>query len=107
MMLQKSFLKSSGQLWKLWLSLALVVLGWLSIPLALGGYVDQDSGALLILAGVFVAVCATVWASISIKCPACKARLLWRAISKESHKTWLVSLLSQSECPHCGAAFGR
>ena len=104
-MLEKSYLRSSGQLWKLWLGLTLAVLGWISIPLELAGYMGPgDAGSLLIVAGVSVAVCGFVWASISIRCPKCKARLLWRAVRKQSHKTWLVSLVTDSECPNCGAA---
>ena len=59
-MLEKSYLRSSGQLWKLWLGLTHAVLGWIRIPLELAGYMGPgDAGSLLIVAGVSVAVCGS------------------------------------------------
>jgi predicted membrane channel-forming protein YqfA (hemolysin III family) len=105
-MFEKSFLKSAGQLWKVWLSIALAVVAWVCVLVVLGGYVGDDPGRsmLIVVTGLFLAVGGFIWACRTVRCPACKARLLWMAASKQSHKTWLISLITQSQCPSCGAA---
>jgi hypothetical protein len=105
-MFENSFLKSAGQLWKVWLSIALAVFASVCVLVVVKGYVGDDPGRsmLVVVTARLLAVSGFIWACISVRCPACKARLLWMAVSKQSHKTWLISLITQSECPSCGAA---
>ena len=105
-MFEKSFLKSNGQLWKVWLSITLAVFALVCVLVVLGGDAGDNPGGsmLIVVIGLVLAVGGFIWACISVRCPACKARLLWMAVSKQSHKTWLISLITQNECPSCGAA---
>lgn len=104
MMSDNSLLKSSGQAWKPYTSFALSLLGLILLLLPISSpdrYGDRAS-ILLIVGGLGLAVGSFVWASLSIRCPACKAKLFWIAVSGHSPTDWLTWLLRRVDCPVCG-----
>lgn len=40
--------------------------------------------------------------SVSLRCPSCRLRLFWYAVSKHTANHWLKWLLSTTKCPRCG-----
>jgi endogenous inhibitor of DNA gyrase (YacG/DUF329 family) len=98
-------IKRSSQYWKvlvsLWgllMSFAVMVAGILFFP-------EKTLSFLVALAGVVLGVASFLFACLSIRCPSCYTHWVWKAISQEDASKWLVSLMSQTECPTCGRIF--
>jgi len=95
----KSFtlLKATGQSWKFNTAIATVIVGgvvyWASKRLD-NEYVFWTS--CVIMFGGLIFGCT------SIRCPACRARLMWKAVSERDHREWGGWLLSLDRCPMCG-----
>jgi hypothetical protein len=106
-MFDRSYLKKTGQLWKL--QAAAVLTGVGGVPMLLGWSTIEppptSSGPALILlvVGTVIIVAAGVWAVWAIACPACRTKLLWRAVAKQSSGLWLHWLVGLTACPSCGA----
>src|SRR5215203_1726851 len=101
-MFDRSYVKRSDQSWKIWL-FSVLLLGS-GILLFIGFSVGKDQPAnfmSLIMSGSCLGALSLIWLSMSIRCKKCRTRLGWRAISKESHNGWLVSLLTRECCPVC------
>jgi hypothetical protein len=47
-------------------------------------------------------VLVAVWALLGIRCPACGAKLLWRALRREDWLAWNEALTDLDKCPVCG-----
>ena len=97
------FLSETKQGWKLGLFFAL--LGLPGIPFLLdqavglfGGWTVQPYLVVFGLSGPFVAL---LFASLSIRCPACHFRLFWHAIRNDPSGSWLNWLTELSVCPRC------
>ena len=102
-MFRRSLLASSRQLWKLYLSLILVISGAFLVFLAVV-YMEQltpGSGFLLLFVGFSVAAIGFLAGSLFVKCPKCGAKLLWKAVSEAPASRWLHWLLTLSQCPVC------
>jgi hypothetical protein len=98
----RPLLAVTGQRWKLWLlgvaSTASALVCWFGVR--------QGSPVLtLIAAGAGLGglgACA-----LSIQCPRCSCKLLWRALRTSPASTWLVDLWAMTSCPSCAwPAFG-
>jgi hypothetical protein len=98
------FLQRTGQLWKLLLGCGVIAMGLLGVFALLlfrqGRLPDEVAGALLIGANV-ANLCAAVWMVRAIRCPRCKARLLWHAVRAQSHPQGLHWFLTFVVCPYC------
>lgn len=55
------------------------------------------------LAGVAVGLLSGIWACLAIRCPRCKARLLWKAMREQSLQNWYFWLTNLKRCPACGS----
>jgi hypothetical protein len=98
-----SYVRSAGQYWKLLLGLgvcaaASVVLFAL---LSLDRVSRRADHALFELGAVAVAVLAFTWTCLVVRCPGCGLRLLWYAVSKLPHSSWLTWVFQFTECPGC------
>lgn len=85
-MFDKSHLKSSGQMWKFWLFFLVFPLAGLALLFSvLKGIVAQsvNLSIFLILFGLAVSLAGFVLGCVTIKCPRCGARLLWKAIREQ------------------------
>jgi len=97
------FLQRTGQLWKFLLGCGVATIGLLIIfaMLRLGpGTISDDLAAAFLIGANVANVCAAVWMLRAIKCPQCRARLLWHAI-REQHPKGLHWLFTFVACPYC------
>jgi len=106
MLFPNSFLRHSGQFWKLKLSFFGILLS--GVVMFAGKYfiVDPNAeirtrGGMLLLGGTALSLGCFIFAVVAIRCPYCRNRLFWEAVSKKDRKDWLPWLLSQDSCPNC------
>jgi hypothetical protein len=99
-----SIIEKSGQLWKVRLSwycglagLGIMFVGWLIFAFPL-----------LLLVGVILLLGSLVFASVSIRCPVCRASWLWdwNARTRRERLGPIGHLMTLSECPRCGNQSG-
>lgn len=100
-----SYLKTSGQSWKYYLFFALLMCSGAITAFASFGMRGGDARryAVLMLAGVAVGLSSGVWACLAIRCPRCKARLLWKALREQPSQNWYFWLMNLKRCPACGS----
>lgn len=101
-MLERSYLRKSRQVWKLMTAMALMAIGlYLTVVLSR----DADSyqrGLLCVFGGLTLGLGAMIWLIVSVRCPRCHARLIWRAATTREARDWLGELLRSGTCPSCG-----
>src|SRR5438445_10267131 len=103
-MFERSYLRSTRQLWKLYLFLAAPLLGVALIVISLKIMPQKEKVALvLLLSGILIALIGFCWACFTIKCRQCQTRRLWKALKEQVHQNWLFWLLRLDTCPNCGA----
>ena len=56
----------------------------------------------LLLTGFAVAIPAFIGVCVCVRCPQCRARLIWHAVSKDAHPRGLNGILLATKCPFCG-----
>jgi hypothetical protein len=105
-MARDSLLSCTGQSWKLLLHWA-IGLAYCAVlatteMLWFEGHVSAETRGLLLLGGSFLAIASLVFACIAIRCPVCRARWFWLAISKK--EDGLRLLFSRPACPKCGSS---
>lgn len=95
-----SIIKRTGQLWKVRLSLCCGLAG-IGIMLV-GGLIFTFP--LLLLVGIHLVLGSIVFASVTIRCPVCRASWLWDWTSRTERERLgpVSSLMKLSECPRCG-----
>ncbi len=97
-----SFIKSTGQFWKL--IAVLVPLGALGVILIYQEWFSEKvtvfTGRLLPITAV--ALLLFLWGCISVRCPRCKLRVIWYAVSKVDHRVWTQWIFAFRQCPKCG-----
>ncbi|HXQ39584.1 MAG TPA: hypothetical protein VN843_36635 [Anaerolineales bacterium] len=106
-MFDKSYLKRSGQLWKFYLfALGLPLAGFVSFTVGLNGIGQHNVNLAIffILFGLSLSLLGFVIAVLSVRCPKCRTRLLWHAVTKQSFETWFSWLMTSETCPVCKAS---
>lgn len=100
----QSFLARSNQQWKLAVGFACLVTGFGVVLMAVTGSVrtDDTGFVLLLLSGFGLMIVAALWSSLSIRCPNCRGKFLWIAVSQEELGNWGRVLLTRCNCPVCG-----
>lgn len=93
------------QRWKFWFWAAVLAVSgvclWASGQVA--GVIGTSPVGIM-FTGMALGVVAPVGASLSVRCPRCGLRLVWYALSRQSHHAWLSWLLGLQTCPRCGLA---
>jgi hypothetical protein len=54
---------------------------------------------------MFAVLCslgALVFTAASVRCPTCRARWVWMAVSQQKHNAWVAWLMALEVCPSCG-----
>lgn len=103
-MFTSSYLKSTGQMWKFYLFfMACPMVGLALIFLALNGIFGARVNLVVfvILLGNGLNVVGIVLGLITVKCPKCHVRLLWKAVKEQSYQTWFNWLMGLTKCPVC------
>jgi hypothetical protein len=93
-MFPNSVVARTGQVWKLWLSILVMLFGSFA-PLWERSGINWTVGTILMLAGYAFGV----W---FIACPACRRRWFWSAALDAG---LYAPLFKQPTCPHCRRAF--
>jgi hypothetical protein len=73
---------------------ASAVMGWI-------GDTDEQQAAFSLVALVAAALGYT-WAVLAIRCPSCRTKLLWWAMSRNTPRDWMQWLMAANDCPACG-----
>lgn len=98
-----TLLQRSGQLWKIYLFGAGLLLG--SLATLCQGFLYQPLGKELAmqiaLGGVGLIVGSFVWAGNAIRCPQCELKIFFHALRQRGFLSWFAWLLQQEECPQC------
>ena len=102
MMFEKSFLKTTGQMWKIYLFfVGFEVAGLGLIFLSLNGTAEDDISAVLAMVGLGLAISGFVLGVLTVRCPKCKTHLLWKAVKEQPFQSWLLWLSKLTSCPAC------
>src|SRR5712691_7571531 len=98
---QTSFLELTGQATKFLAGIGLfITLGVLLVWMFL--YAElTDYFAFMFLSTVVAAFMVGLWLCFAIRCPRCKARVVWIAIREHAIGKWLFWLLALRTCPRC------
>jgi hypothetical protein len=101
---QLSIIKDSNQMWKIFVFLIITALCGATIIFQslLYAPIGKSETMVLVIAATILGILTFVWASFSIKCPNCKSKFVWYAVSKLNSGKWLSWLLSSDKCPTCG-----
>jgi hypothetical protein len=63
--------------------------------------VDRNLFRRVALTGFALALPSFVGLCLFVRCPKCRTRLIWLAISKDAHPNGLSALLKATKCPFC------
>lgn len=108
-MVTRSWMVSTGQLWKLGLfylmlvaTLALIV----AFIFAVNGITLSAFGGRFELAISFILLGASslLWLCFAIRCPRCGKRPVWGMLKTVDVNTWLIKLHTMERCPECRQA---
>ncbi len=94
-MFKNSVLSRTGQLWKLYIAILLLLIGSFA-PLWEGSGIDWTWGTILAIAGY-------AYGALFIVCPKCSNRWFWSAALDA---TLYGPLFRKSACPACKQEFG-
>jgi len=104
-----TWLSDTGQVWKVYVLLLLVAVGGVGVVGVVWSSqapVTSDPESLsplaFALAGLAGGLGAFAWLAFAIRCPACGAKVAWRAVRTAPAGRWLMELLSMKACPACG-----
>lgn len=103
-MTNKSKIRESKQEWKLYSSFIGFIL---AAGMMLYGIKQTTTGTEasvdLTLYSLVAEIIVGIFACISIRCPECKLKWVWHAVSKKDANQWVPWLLSFEECPQCAS----
>src|SRR6266545_452903 len=63
---------------------------------------SNGDGLLWILSGMVLTLGGLLFACIGVRCPKCRARWVWMAVSERCSTTYGTWLIALSACPRCG-----
>jgi hypothetical protein len=89
-------------MWKLPLSVLLLVGGWVGMVIALTSFGGNEDGSTIAIVCLVVGVSGLLFAFVSVKCPKCNYRWVWVAASKKNKSEWPYWFLKLNNCPRCG-----
>jgi ABC-type glycerol-3-phosphate transport system permease component len=102
-MFDRSVLRSSGQLWKLLVTIGLVFAGGAMMAFALAKVeaLQPEHFLLIMLTAMLPVSAGLIFACTAIRCRAYGERWFWSALSRKTAGNWLVWLITQQSCPVC------
>jgi endogenous inhibitor of DNA gyrase (YacG/DUF329 family) len=56
----------------------------------------------VLLIGFVLAISAGTGLCAFVRCPQCRVRVLWHAVSQDAHPHGLYGLFASAKCPFCG-----
>lgn len=99
-----TLLQRTDQTWKIYLFVALFMLGCAATLLQgfLYAPLGRELAMQVALGGVITIVGSFVWSGQTIVCPKCHLKLFYHAFRKQGFLRWFSWLLEQEQCPGCG-----
>ena len=102
-----SYVRKSGQGWKLAIGAVLLVGGGVVVFISASGHADTlEPGTFIaiLLTGLFLSFGGGLaWPAYSIRCRSCGLKLLWHALAARPHQDSIEWFLLVDACPSCGA----
>ena len=108
---ESSWLVKTRQKWKFWLFLAFAGLDFIFFALMIWN-INDPQGEIFIRTGIdqlqirtaflTLAIVTLAHLFLSIKCPACKKRPIYRLVSTSGINQWVTALATFKSCPVCG-----
>ena len=103
-MTNKSKIRESKQEWKLYSSfIGFAIAGGVMFYGIKQTTAGTGTTVELILYSLVAEIVIATFACISIRCPECKLKWVWHAVSKKDANQWVPWLLSFEECPQCAS----
>lgn len=104
----RSWIRATGQSWKLAVFYALVVVALVALLGLVRAVNDPAEGGSLgriglAFLGIGVGASALLWLCVAVRCPQCGGRPVGRMIRTLNVNCWLLSLHATDQCPSCGA----
>ena len=98
---QMSFLEMTGQSTKFRAGIGLfVTIGALFVWMFF--YAElTDYFVFMFLSTVLAAFVVALWLCLAIRCPRCKAQIVWIAVHEHATEKWLLWLSALTVCPKC------
>jgi hypothetical protein len=100
-----NFLKWTGHRRAIGLVFALFMLGCLMV-LSVEPFewvnIMRPVGPWVLLTGFALAIPTFVGLCLFVRCPRCRTRIIWHAVSKDAHPRGINGMLLASKCPFCG-----
>ena len=103
-MFDKSYVKAAGQMWKFYLFfMTFPLVGLALVFSALKGVAGENINLsiFLVLSGLSLGIAGFILGVVTVKCPKCGARLLWKAVKEQPSQNWLFWLMGLDKCPAC------
>jgi hypothetical protein len=108
---RQPWLVTTGQAWKFWLATSMAGLGLFLLALFVW-CINDPNAKIFVKTGIdevqigaaflFVGISAFLFLILSIRCPACKKRPVYRIMSSSGINEWLTFLITSDHCPICG-----
>ena len=104
-MFDDSILNKSNQSWKLSIGMFISIIASIAVLyMAFNTKNYTPAQFLMMFAGCIVLMVGSiVWQAYSIRCSRCREKWFLIAIARQKSSRWLTWLLSQTQCPNCGA----
>jgi hypothetical protein len=98
-----SFIKASKQIWKIVISMTPIAICGLIVIFQSYLYepIGEDLTMSIVLSSTILGMVFFIWGCLFIRCPKCKLRLFWHAVTKQDSGVWVTWLFSFVECPRC------
>jgi hypothetical protein len=99
---QMSFLEMTGQSTEFRAGIGLfMTIGALLVWLFFYAQLTDDVFAFMLLSTLVAAFVVALWLCLAIRCPRCKAKIVWIAVHEHATDKWLLWLLGLTICPRC------
>jgi hypothetical protein len=108
-MFASSFIARTGQRWKMAVPLLVSSIAGAVIYLqrAISPRLGPHLTVVLVLGAALVGLASFLLPCVLIRCPRCKGKLFWLAVSRQEASGWLPWLLGLESCPQCGFSPAR
>lgn len=102
-------IQRTNQTWKLVILLIFIAIAGtvMLVSLANMNQLDKTNTIAIVLGSVFVGITLFVILINMIKCPNCRAKWFWLAVSGQSSGNWFAWLVGLQQCPKCGETFNE
>ncbi|UCE23720.1 MAG: MerC family mercury resistance protein [Candidatus Zixiibacteriota bacterium] len=103
-MFDNSVIKKTGQWWKFLLAYFGILVGGVGM---IYGFprLDQEYALVWAIGGWVLTFASFVFGCVSIRCPACKEKWIWRMFCEKEHQWGIPWLLGRDDCPICKQKF--